>query len=127
MLPLIFRYSFLPKETDEDVAGGTKRIQKFANGWSNGSLDDAIKKFAPDAISTTISTEKLIYTYNKTGVQVVYDKAENYFRIEDTNILGKRRCFDLNRNNMTNKIVNGKQMGRPKGEYQQVTHFNNID
>ena len=115
------------KGTSETVAGGTKRAKQFANGWGNGSLYDSIKKFAPGSTPISTTSGKLIYTNNITGIQVVYDKAGNYFRIEDTNILGKRRYLDLDGNSMTNKIVNGKQMGRPKGEYQQLTHFNNLD
>ena len=121
------KISAFAKGTGEAVAGGAKRAKQFANEWGNGSLDDAIKKFAPGSTPTSTSTGKLIYSNNKTGIQVVYDKAGNYFRIEDTNILGKRRYLDLHGNSMTNKIVNGKQMGIPKGEYQQLTHFNNID
>lgn len=97
------------------------------NVYTGAGAAKRAKKFAPGSTPTSTSSGKLIYTNNKTGIQVVYDKAGNYFRIEDTNILGKRRYLDLDGNSMTNKIVNGKQMGRPKGEYQQLTHFNNLD
>lgn len=69
---------------------------------------------------------KTIYRNNKTGIQVVYDSKGDYFRIEDTNKVGKRRRLDLNGNDMSNKIVNGKQVGRSKDEYESVTHFKNI-
>ncbi|NJK83588.1 MAG: hypothetical protein HC912_06970, partial [Saprospiraceae bacterium] len=44
---------------------------------------------------TKTSTGKTIYKNNDTGIQVVFDDAGNYFRIEDTNILSKRRYFRL--------------------------------
>ena len=49
----------------------------------------------------------------------------NYFRIEDTNISGKNKYLDLEGNIPNNKTLeNGKQTGRSKEEYRQVTHFN---
>ena len=58
----------------------------------------------------------------------MYDVDGNYFRIEDTNLTGKRVYTDINGNPIpNNKIVNGKQMGLSKSEYNKLTHFNNID
>jgi hypothetical protein len=59
--------------------------------------------FAPNSRSVTTNTGKLIYTNGKTGIQVVYDKSGKYFRIENTNIAGKRRYLDLYGNNVSIK------------------------
>ena len=43
-------------------------------------------------------------------------------------LTGKRVYTDINGNQIpNNKIVNGKQIGISKSEYNQLTHFNNID
>ena len=116
-----------PTEASEssNVGGGVRRAAQYAEEWGNGSLDDAIKKFAPNSTPVETSTGNLVYSNNNTGINVVYDKAGNYFRIENTNIAGSRRYLDLNGNTLYNKVVDGKTMGIPKGEYQQSTHFNN--
>ncbi len=114
------------KGTSETVAGGAKRAAQYADEWTNASLDDAIQKFAPNSTPVETSIGKLIYGNSETGINVVYDKAGNYFRIENINISGSRRYLDLNGNTLYNKVVDGKTMGIPKGEYQQLTHFNNV-
>ena len=78
--------------------------------------------------SLTAFSGKEIYNNPKTGKQVVYDTDGNYFRIEDTTLTGKRVYTDINGNQIpNNKFVNGKQIGISKSEYNQLTHFNNID
>ena len=104
---------------------GANRAAKFAENWQQSSLDDAIEKFAPNAKPVTTSSGKTLFKNEGTGIQVVYDKSGNYFRIEDTTLAGKRRYLDLNGNNVSNKIVDGKQMGRTKDEYEAITHFLN--
>ena len=95
-----------------------RQFGPFSNyGWNNWST--------PNSTPVTTNTGKLIYTNEKTGIQVVYDKSGDYFRIEDTNIAGKRRYLNLDGNNMSNKVVDGKQMGRSKDEYETITHFKN--
>ncbi|MDD3393477.1 MAG: hypothetical protein PHG19_02385 [Anaerotignum sp.] len=109
----------------ESVAGAN-RAAKFAENWQKSNLDDAIEKFAPDAKPVSTSSGKTLYKNEETGIQVVYDKSGNYFRVEDTTLTGKRRYLDLDGNNVSNKIVDGKQMGRTKDEYEAITHFSNI-
>ena len=78
--------------------------------------------------SFTAFSGKEIYNNPKTGKQLVYDTDGNYFRIEDTTITGKRVYTDINGNQIpNNKFVNGEQIGISKSEYNQLTHFNNID
>ena len=109
-------------------AGGYERSQKYSNNWSDESLSKTVDKIAPDSKPVKTSSSKEIYNNPKAGKQVVYDTDGNYFRIEDTTLTGKRVYTDINGNQIpNNKIVNGKQIGISKSEYNQLTHFNNID
>lgn len=107
--------------------GGAARAAQYSQSWENSSLTEAINKFAPNAKVSTTTKGKTIYKSSETGVQVVHDNNGNYFRIQDTNLSGKRSYLDMNGNIPNNKAVNGKIKGRSQGEYNQVTHFNNID
>ncbi|MDO5560510.1 MAG: hypothetical protein Q4F95_13100 [Oscillospiraceae bacterium] len=109
------------------VRDGAARAAEYSKNWRNASLNDVIKEYAPNSIPTTTASGKTIYTDSKTGIQIVHDTKGNYFRIEDTNKVGKRRYLGLDGKDMSNKVQNGKQIGRSKAEYEWVTHFNNID
>src|SRR5690606_1204906 len=117
----------LVKTTSPNSSRGAVRAAKYSKDWSNASLSEAINKFAPNARGYSTSSGKTIYNNSKTGINVVYDIDGNYFRIENTNITGRRKYLDMNGVIPNNKTVNGKQMGRSQSEYNQVTHFNNID
>jgi hypothetical protein len=106
--------------------GGAARAAQYSENWGNSSLQSALNKFAP-GVKGTIRGQKTIYTDPKTGIQVVFDNAGDYFRIQNTNLTGKRSYLDLNGNVPNNKIINGKQLGRSQAEYNQVTHFSNTD
>ena len=108
------------------VRDGAARAAEYSKNWGNASLNDVIKEYAPNSIPTTTSSGKTIYTNPETGIQIVHDTTGNYFRIEDTNKLGKRRYLGLDGKDMSNKVENGKQIGRSKEEYERATHFNNI-
>ncbi|WBW97309.1 RHS repeat-associated core domain-containing protein [Oceanirhabdus sp. W0125-5] len=115
------------KENEKTVRDGAARAAEYSKNWSDGSLKEAIDKFTPDTKPVITDKGKMIYTNSETGIQVVYDTKGDYFRIEDTSRPRGRNYLDLDGNDMNNKVVNGKQMGRNKKEYQMVTHFNNID
>ncbi len=104
-----------------------ERVNCYSKKWVNSSLKRAITKFAPQSKGIKTSKGKTIYRNTKTGIQVVVDDVGNYFRIEDTRITGRRKYLDLNGIIPNNKKINGKISGNTKGEYQQATHFNNID
>ncbi|ACU61601.1 hypothetical protein Cpin_4142 [Chitinophaga pinensis DSM 2588] len=107
---------------------GAGRAAEYGGGWESASLKEAIEKFAPGAEGVASETGgKTLFVNKETGVQIVYDKGGNYFRIQDTKIKGQRVYLDWNGTLPNNKIVNGKQMGRSKGEYNQATHFRNVD
>jgi RHS repeat-associated protein len=107
---------------------GAGRAAKYSNEWPSGSLQGAIERFAPGA-EGVLNQEgtKMMYTNKETGIRVVYDGKGNYFRVEDTKLKGPRRYVDLTGSVPNNKVVEGKQMGRNKTEYEQVSHFNNTD
>lgn len=106
--------------------GGAARAAKYSSEWPSASLQDAVGKFAPGS-EGVVTGQKTLYQNSESGIQVVADNSGNYFRIQDTNLSGKRQYLDMNGNIPNNKVVDGKQMGRNQAEYNQVTHFNNID
>jgi RHS repeat-associated protein len=110
-----------------NLKGGAARAAQYSESWGNGSLQAAINKFAAGSKGVKTSTGKTIYKNNNTGIQVVVDNDGNYFRIEDTNLTGRRRYLDLDGNLPNNKTVNGKTSGRSQSQYNEVTHFNNTD
>jgi RHS repeat-associated protein len=103
--------------------GGAARSARYSSGWSNGSLREALSKFAPGSEGVTLG-QKTLYPNSESGIQVVVDNTGNYFRIQDTNVSGKRQYLDMNGNIPNNKLVDGRQMGRSQAEYNQITHFN---
>ncbi len=113
-------------KSENTVRDGAFRAAEFSNNWKRASLDDTIEKFAPNSIPKTTDSGKIIYKNTETGIQIVYDSKGNYFRIEDTNKVGKRRYLDLDGKDVSNKIENGKQKGRSGPEYEAITHFYNI-
>ena len=109
-------------------AGGYERAQKYSAGWSDESLSDTVNKIAPDSEPTTTITGKTIYRNDTTGQQVVFDNDGNYFRIEDTNLSGRRVYTDINGNPIPNNVtIDGRQVGLSQSEYNRLTHFNNVD
>jgi RHS repeat-associated protein len=114
-------------EVEAIVYRGAQRAAMYSEQWGSGSLKEAINLFAPNSIGVRTKTGKMLYTNSETGMQVVSDEAGNYFRIENTNLSGNRRYLDLGGNIPNNKTVNGKISGRNQAEYNQATHFNNID
>jgi len=114
-------------ENEEQSSGGAARAKQYSSGWGDASLNEAINKFAPDAEAVQ-NGSKVIYKNDQTGVQIVYDEAGNYFRIQDTKVVGKRSYTDMNGTIPANKVrENGTQTGRSQAEYNQITHFNNSD
>ena len=117
------------KGGSETVKDGAYRASKYSKSWKKGSLKDAINKFAPDSIPEYTDKGKIIYRNSDTGIEIVYDKNGNYFRINDTNITGRRSYIDLEGNKIPNNVVTekGTQRGITQGEYNELTHFNNTD
>jgi hypothetical protein len=119
----------LKSESDSQPKDGAERAEKYGEGWSEGSLKETRNKVAPNSEGEPNDKgDKTIYKNDKTGKQVVYDKKGNYYRVEDTNLSGKRKYLDKNGNPVSNnKTINGKQRGKTQAEYNQETHYKNID
>ena len=120
----------VPVEGDHNtVKDGAYRANRYSSLWGKGSLQGAVDKFAPNSTPVFTDKGKVIYRNNDTGIEVVYDKNGNYFRINDTNLTGRRSYLDLEGNRLSNNIVTGSgtQRGMTQGEYNALTHFNNID
>lgn len=69
---------------------GADRAQQYSGFWKSASLQEAISKFAPNTQPKYTNTGKIIYRNDQTGIEVVYDRYGNYFRIFDTNISEKK-------------------------------------
>lgn len=108
-------------------ARGAVRAAQYSDSWPQASLMDAIDTFAPGSIGTTTETGKTLFRNFDTGIQVVYDDAGKYFRIENLTLSGKRKFLDLKGNVPNNSIIDGRTIGRNQSEYNQVTHFRNTD
>ncbi|WP_291649915.1 hypothetical protein [Clostridium sp.] len=119
------------KKYDERVKikrDGANRAEEFSKYWEEASLGETINKFTPDyEVIEKLNKGKILYKSDISNIQIVYDANGNYFRIEDLTLKGKRRYLDINGNNVSNKIENGKQKGRSKEEYEALTHFKNKD
>lgn len=119
------------KKYDERVKikrDGAARAEEFSKYWEEASLGETINKFTPDyEVIEKLNKGKILYKSDISNIQIVYDANGNYFRIEDLTLKGKRRYLDINGNNVSNKIENGKQKGRSKEEYEALTHFKNKD
>ena len=114
----------------KNISNGAKRIgktAKYIGNWAQASLSNVIEKFAHGAKGFDSGTGKIIYKKNDSSIQVVLDEANNYFRIEDTSLTGRRKYLDLDGKIPNNKTVDGKTTGRTQSEYNEVTHFENID
>lgn len=108
---------------------GADRAVQYSSSWKEGSVKEAIKKFAPNATPVYTDKGKIIFRNDSTGIEVVYDKNGNYFRIIDTNLTGRRTALDLDGNKIPNNITTekGTQRGMSQGEYNAASHFNNTD
>lgn len=119
------------KKYDERVKikrDGATRAEEFSKYWGEASLKETINKFVSNATASGVTEKgKIIYSSKDTKLQVVYDTKGNYFRIEDSSRTDKKRYLDIEGNDFTNIVENGKKRGTTKAEYQSRTHFKNSD
>ena len=119
------------KKHDERVKikrDGATRAEEFSKYWGEASLKETINKFVPNSTASGVTEKgKIIYSSKDTKLQVVYDTKGNYFRIEDSSRTDKKRYLDIEGNDFTNIVENGKKRGTTKAEYQSRTHFKNSD
>ena len=117
------------KATGGHAVSDQVKISDITNIQYNNVFQAKVEIYDPVTNQYILKSKKgkVIYSNNETGVSIVYDKNGNYFRIEDTTKPRGRNYLDINGNDMNNEIVNGKQRGRNRADYQRVTHFNNTD
>ena len=108
---------------------GEYRAQEYRHGWKKASLKETIQKFTPDyTISEKKSKGKVLYDGTDGRYQIVYDRKGNYFRILDKQSKSHKRPYvGLDGESLLNKTENGRTVGRSGPEYEQVSHFENID
>lgn len=118
---------------DDVIKGGRRtgadRAAQYSDSWQSGSVKDAINRFAPDATPTYTDSGKIFFRNETTGIEVVYDKNGNYYRIIDTNLSGRRTALDIDGNILPNNVQTerGTMRGMTQSEYNAITHFNNSD
>jgi RHS repeat-associated protein len=112
---------------------GANRAAKFGGMQGSASLKETIANVAGrnPTISHTASG-KTIYTNPQSGMQVVYDNAGNYFRVENTNVAGPLRYTDQYGNAISANVplvkgTGSTQTGVPADVRRALTHFNNTD
>ena len=125
--------SIYPDEMYDNSEGGRQtgadRAAQYSGSWQSGSVEDAINRFAPDATPTYTESGKIIFRNETTGIEVVYDRNGNYYRIIDTNLSGRRTALDIDGNIVPNNVQTerGTMRGMTQSEYNAITHFNNTD
>jgi len=122
-----------PHDDGGSGSAGANRAAKYSSNWQRASLRDTVRRFAGDnPVVQTTASGKTIYKNGQTGIQVVYDNAGNYFRIENTKASGVNRYLDLNGNPIPANVPLIKpgrttQTGVPSDVRDSVTHFLNTD
>lgn len=95
---------------------------RYANNWGKASLKKTLNNFVSNSIAqSNAKGTKSIYTNNKTGTRVIYDKKGDYFRIQDK----EGHYLDLNGNRVN---VPSNLSGKEASNYvKKNTHFKNSD
>ncbi|NRR31473.1 LysM peptidoglycan-binding domain-containing protein [Oxalobacteraceae bacterium] len=112
---------------------GAARAEKFSDFQQKVSASETIANIAGEnPIITYTESGKTLYTNPSTGLQVVYDNAGKYFRIEDTNMTGPLRYTDqfgqpIPNNVSLIKSTGTSQTGVPGDVRKALTHFTDSD
>jgi hypothetical protein len=122
-------YPLVPRGT----AAGAGRATRFGSNWQRASLDETVGRIAgPNPIVETTASGKQIFRNPDTGLQVVYDTAGNYFRVENPGVQGVGRYLDLFGNEIPANVPlvgprGTTQTGVPRDVRNGLTHFLNVD
>lgn len=100
------------------------RTAKYHSNWQTVNLNDFVDKFAPGS-TAKINGPKIVFQTPGSNIEVVCDVRGGYCRLLDTTNKTTHNYLDINGKFVPfNKILpSGKQTGRPKAEYQSMTHF----
>lgn len=104
-----------------DRAAG--RAARYHSNWQTINLNDFVDKFAPGSVPE-ISGAKIVFCTPGSDIEIVCDVRGGYCRLKDVSITSRRCYLDINGDVPGNKTLpNGKQIGRTKDEYNEMTHF----
>ncbi|MBR0726905.1 RHS repeat-associated core domain-containing protein, partial [Bradyrhizobium manausense] len=112
---------------------GAIRAAQFGEMQGRASLSETVANVSgTNPTITYTASGKTIYANPETGLQVVYDNAGNYFRVENTNVTGALRYTDQYGNAIPANVPLVKpsgstQTGVPPEVRRALTHFNNTD
>lgn len=112
---------------------GAARAAQYIDYQQGVSLSDTIASIAGDNPTITYTESgKTIYANPTNGMQVVYDNAGNYFRVQNTNVNGVLSYTDQFGNPIPNNVPliqqsNTIQTGVPTSVRNALTHFTNTD
>ncbi|MCP4529089.1 MAG: RHS repeat-associated core domain-containing protein [Aestuariibacter sp.] len=115
------------------LPSGASRLAQFGMNWREASLQETIGRIAGNnSIIEITGSGKTIYRNPDSGLQVVYDNAGNYFRVENPNATGVGQYLDLYGNEIPANVrlvgPNGvTQTGLPPDVRKALTHFKNTD
>lgn len=114
----------LDEELKAKLDRASARAAKYKANWQTINLNDFVDKFAPGS-TAKISGSKITFQADNSNLQIVCDVAAGSCRLRDTSIKGRRSYLDINGNPVSNNKIlpSGKQIGRPKEEYNAMTHF----
>lgn len=111
---------------------GAARAARHGQNWQGASLKKTIDRVAGQNPKITTTPQKTVFSNPKTGVQVVYDNAGNYFRVENPGVSGALRYLDqFGKPIPANVPLIGPKgvthTGVPGAVRRALTHFMNID
>ena len=112
---------------------GAERAAIHGGNWQSVSAKDTIRRIAGDNPVVEYTTSgKTIYRNPQTGLQVVYDNAGKYFRVENSAGSGTAQFVDQFGKPIPDNVPLAKpdsvtQTGVPKNVRNALTHFLDAD
>ena len=114
---------------------GAERARMYGGNWQGVSAKDTIARIAgPRPDITHTESGKTIYRNPSTGLQVVYDNAGRYFRVEDTGAAGTGAAQYVDQfgkpipgNVPEFKSSRTRRTGIPPEVREALTHFKDTD
>lgn len=99
------------------------RAQKYHANWQPVNLNDFVERFAPGS-TPKLDGSKIIFHSPGSSLEIICDVRGGYCRLQDRTNATSRCYLDINGHPLGNKILpSGKQAGRSKAEYNELTHF----
>ena len=113
----------LDAELKQKLDRASERKAKYKPNWQTVNINDLVDRFAPGS-TAQIEGSKITFQADGSDLQIVCDVEAGSCRLKDTTNPTRRPYLDINGNPVGNKILpGGKQSGRSKAEYNELTHF----